>query len=808
MHKYLLITAIIASCFIARAQYCIPTTTNYCCGFGITNVTFSGINNNSSNASVGYEDFTSISTTLVQGNSYPVSVKVNQPSEHNVRIWIDFNNDKVFDNVNELVFSADQVFMATGGILIPANALLNTNLRMRISADYYQNAVPGPCSNLQVGQAEDYTIVVQQNTSKPAPDFTSDVSVTCTGIVSFSDLSSNIPTSWLWSFGDGNTSTLQNPVHNYASSGNYTVTLKASNQFGTDSVSKTNYISVNLLGSLTAPSCSPVTTAHCCKYGIYKVVFNGINNTTSGGNDSYKDYSCTQTATVTEGNSYNIQVQTGPDNPEDIKVWIDLNNDGNLNNTNELVFTSNNSKIHNGSILIPSGAVKDTMLRMRIMSDLTGNSNNSCTNPQWGQVEDYGIKILSSTQMPTAAFTANATMSCGGTVSFTDNSTGIPTAWLWNFGDGNTSNLQNPTHTYSNAGTYTVSLTATNQFGSNTSTKNNYIFVAFPAATAQCSPITFSYCCGMGITNVTFNTINNTTPDGVDNYKDYSCQKQTTVGVSKSYNITIQTGDNYSENVRVWIDFNNNGTFNNSSELVFESLGQFTFHSGNINIPANAVLNTPLRMRIASDLDSEPVPDYCNNVRYGQVEDYAIIVQNATAAPVADFTADSTLVCLGNVKFTDLSANTPSSWLWDFGDGTTSNVKNPSHQYTSNGNFTVKLTATNPAGSNTKIKSNYITVNNTLCGGNAISENSETENLFTFYPNPARDYIVINYLQENHSNNSLQLELINITGQIVLKNSTAINNKTEISISGLAKGLYFLKISDGDITEVKKIILE
>lgn len=63
------------------------------------------------------------------------------------------------------------------------------------------------------------------------------------------------------------------------------------------------------------------------------------------------------------------------------------------------------------------------------------------------------------------------------TVQFTDQSTNSPTSWLWDFGDGNTSIAQNPSHTYNSISLYTVSLNATNAFGSNTSTKTNYINV-------------------------------------------------------------------------------------------------------------------------------------------------------------------------------------------------------------------------------------------------------------------------------------------------------------------------------------------
>ncbi len=81
---------------------------------------------------------------------------------------------------------------------------------------------------------------------------------------------------------------------------------------------------------------------------------------------------------------------------------------------------------------------------------------------------------------PTAAFTGTPTTGTAPlSVQFTDSSTGGPTSWSWNFGDSSpTSTAQNPSHTYTQAGTYTVALTASNSGGNNTSTRTNYIAVA------------------------------------------------------------------------------------------------------------------------------------------------------------------------------------------------------------------------------------------------------------------------------------------------------------------------------------------
>ena len=80
-----------------------------------------------------------------------------------------------------------------------------------------------------------------------------------------------------------------------------------------------------------------------------------------------------------------------------------------------------------------------------------------------------------------------------------------------------------------------------------------------------------------------------------------------------------------------------------------------------------------------------------------------------TPPPVADFSGSPTQ---GNptlaVSFTDSSTNNPTSWSWTFGDGGTSTNQNPSHSYTSAGNYTVSLTASNAGGSDTETKINYI----------------------------------------------------------------------------------------------------
>jgi len=456
---------------------CTPNTLSYCCGFGITNVTFNTINKTSNPGSDGYSDFTNVQTTVLEGQSYLLSIQTTASSTQNYAAWIDFNNDGIFNDVSERVFTATSQYNTSGNIIIPTGAVLNTQLRMRISADYDFSAAPTPCADLDYGQAEDYTIIITQNTNPPTPIFSADNTTTCTGSVCFTDQSLNVPTSWLWNFGDGTSSNQQNPCHTYSADGPYTITLTASNANGSNTDSIVNYITVNTAGFVMAASCSPSTLSYCCGYGITNVQFNTINNTSPDGIEGYQDFSCTKKTTVTEGNPYPIAITSNTSNPQDIRVWIDYNNDGSFNNTNELVANLLNTTNPTTNLNIATGATTNTALRMRISADVVGTPQNACDNNSFGQTEDYGITILPNSLPPTANFSASPTQTCSDSVYFTDLSTNGATSWLWNFGDGNTSNLQNPAHFYTTPGNYTVKLTVMNAFGQDIKILTNYITI-------------------------------------------------------------------------------------------------------------------------------------------------------------------------------------------------------------------------------------------------------------------------------------------------------------------------------------------
>jgi PKD repeat protein len=93
--------------------------------------------------------------------------------------------------------------------------------------------------------------------------------------------------------------------------------------------------------------------------------------------------------------------------------------------------------------------------------------------------DDFGLQNISSvsltatshTESVAADFTWSANPVAGQTIQFTDMSTGSPTSWSWDFGDGFSSTMQSPSHAFATAGAFAVMLTASNSVGSNSTTK-------------------------------------------------------------------------------------------------------------------------------------------------------------------------------------------------------------------------------------------------------------------------------------------------------------------------------------------------
>lgn len=692
-------------------------------GSGIASVEFGSISRRSGSFQEGYQNFTCTDqTSALRGQQVNLTVRNSTAQNSRVAVWIDWNNSGTFETAEQVMLSQNDTVHTTL-ITFPLTAVTDSTLRMRV-VTVLQQAPQGPnsCGNVFGGQAEDYGIIVKANTSRPDADFSADKTVSCSGIVQFSDASANVPESWFWDFGDGNTSNQQFPEHSYDSTGTYTVTLIASNSFGSDTLIRENYIQVTQLSGMVAPDCKPVALSNCCQYGISKVIFAGINQSSGPATEGYRDFTCNTIGSAQIGTSEIITILNSGNNNENVAVWIDWNNDGAFAD-NELVLTSNGSTSHGGNILIPGNAPAGLGLRMRVKS-VSGDEpfGGACEDMAFGQVEDYQIILTGNNQPPQTLFTANATLSCNNTIQFIDTSFNAPTSWLWNFGDGNTSEIRNPEHVYQAPGTYTVSLITGNASGLDTLVKEAYITIIDNKnlKPAPCAPQTNNIAGnpGIGIVSVTLNTLSRqSAPAPDETYADNSCQFRTNLLEGTSYTLSVQTSGNFNENCRAWIDWNNNGLFEDASERVLTGTNSSAF-TAVINIPATAVKDTALRLRIMSDAaqggpggggNIQP----CNNLNFGQCEDYAIVVIPNTIPPTASFTAGNTISCSGSVQFTDNSTAQPTSWLWSFGDGQTSAQQNPLHQYQNPGVYTIKLRVTNPFGTDSIVRPNYINVTGT-----------------------------------------------------------------------------------------------
>jgi PKD repeat protein len=464
----------------------------------------------------------------------------------------------------------------------------------------------------------------------PISEFSASTLSTCSGDVCFTDLSTNSPTEWLWDFGDGNTDTTQNPCHTYTTTGNYNVSLLATNAFGSDIEIKSGLINVNLSGATpVAASCTPNTLNNTLGFGISNVEINTINNASGGSAEGYGDFTCQQT-TLFAGQSYPFEVIFSGPSTLTGAAWIDFNNDGVLNDATEKVIDVTSAMNMNGTITIPSSAVLNQPLRLRVSADYDFSAMPTpCSDSDFGQAEDYTVIIEQDTSPPVTSFTSDVIATCDGIVNFEDLSSNIPIGWLWDFGDGNTDIAENPTHTYLINGSYTVTLTSYNAFGSGTSTIVGYINVTLGAnvSAPACTPASLAYCCDYGIYKVELNTINNSSPDAIEGYQDYSCAHNTQLDEGSTYNLEVRTGP-INHDTKVWIDYNNDGTFDDLTEMIMDAPSQVD-PSVNYTVPVGiSTLHTPLRMRVMSDIVAS-ITDACSDQTYGQTEDYGVKIVGA-----------------------------------------------------------------------------------------------------------------------------------------------------------------------------------
>jgi PKD repeat protein len=476
--------------------------------------------------------------------------------------------------------------------------------------------------------------------------------------VKFTDTSAGRPNKWAWDFGDGSTSTDQSPAHTYAKAGTYTVTLTAKNGYGSDTETKTGFVTTGakLTADFTADQrlgTAPLT-----------VHFTDL----SVGNPATWSWDFGDGSTATEQNPTHVYKAEGS---------------------------------YDVTLTVTNSIGTDTEKKTAVI-------DGTCVPGATGYITVGRAPAADFSASPT---TGNPPLA----VTFTDKSTGaVPLTYQWSFGDGGFSTSTSPSHIYAAAGLYTVSLTVTNPFGSDTETKSELIRVgAGPVADFDAAPQS-----GMLPLVVAFtdkSTGNPTTwrwdfGDGVTSNEKNPSHTYSRAG---TYGITLTVTNAFGSSTKIKAGYITTG---------MPPTADFTSLARSGGVPLSVMFSDASKGNPTSfswdfgdggkSTDRNPVHVYTTaglytvtltvSNAYGSDSETKVGFINAAGKPVADFTADERRgVKPFTVRFTDLSTGNPTSWAWDFGDGTTGTEQNPVHIYQKEGAYDVSLTVKNTYGTDT-----------------------------------------------------------------------------------------------------------
>ncbi len=357
---------------------------------------------------------------------------------------------------------------------------------------------------------------------------------------------------------------------------------------------------------------------------------------------------------------------------------------------------------------------------------------------------------------PIAFYNADRIIICEGqSVTFTNASLNLPTSYSWSFAGGtpSTSTATNPTITFNTAGTYSVTLTATNAQGNDDEIRIGYITVL--SATGGSLPVS------EGFVNATFAPAGWTLVN-LDNGSTWD--RSATVGNAPTAGNSM-VFDNYN------LDDRGNNDELRSPHLNLSGLSTAKMTFDVAHAPYDATLIDGLEVLISTDCeinwtslysksyttlataaattaafvptaaqwrtDTVNLTPYINqqNVtlafrnlpgygNYIYVDNINISGVTAGVAPTANFTVNNTRICQGsNVTFTNTSTGSPTSYSWSFSGASpsTSTASSPTVTYSSSGVYAVTLTASNSFGSDPEVRVNYITVTSVPSATNTVT---------------------------------------------------------------------------------------
>lgn len=495
--------------------------------------------------------------------------------------------------------------------------------------------------------------------------------------VVFTDLSTGEIDSYDWSFGDGLSSSFQNPTHAYNHIGTYSVQLTTEGYCGSDSEIKTDYITVD---------CPPP-------------VADFIADPMAGGVPLLVNFSDTS-------------IEHG-DCP--IYDWQWNFGDGSTSTERNPAHTyeTAGSKTVQLTVIGPGGTDTETKVHYIAVG---------CSLPTAGF---YGFPVMGLSPLR---------------VHFYDSSPLDPLCPIisreWTFGDGKTSGEEDPFNTYDLPGTYSVSLKVTNALGYDIHTKGNYIYAECPPPIGNFNVSTTQ---GKAPLAVAFTDASSTWPgcpltswewffgDGGTASGPNATHVYNGVGIFTVRMVVTSTGGatvvKKQDLIRVTCPLPNlkfeadptSGTppltvaFDDTTSSLTGCV-PFNFY-WNFGDGETSFNHEPIHVYQTEGL-YDVTYSACNNSGCSELtrEDY---IHAECEPPLAEFSADITAGILPlAVQFTEEAVTTAScgttAWVWDFGDGTQSSEKNPIHIYNTAGDYSVSLTAFNAAGFNNITKHNYI----------------------------------------------------------------------------------------------------
>ena len=400
------------------AVYCTPTASSGMDGTGITNVSYSSVNNTTSNTTV-YNDYTSLVGNVVQGAAMPISVTTATGTKrYNIKIWVDWNNDGDFLDTGEEMFSGTVKSNTINGVLnIPLAATLG-NHRMRVGITQGQGAsseTATPCFTGIKGAFEDYTLNITGaagcTVAPTVSSSPSSVSIANGGNTTFTATFGNSPTSYIWevsSDGGTNFTTITNGgVYSTATTATLTVTgvtsgmngfiyrVSASNACGTSAYSTLATLTV------TVTYCSPTSTSSShyissvSSEGNLNDVSSGITGYSIGG---YGNFSSTTIARQIPGGGININIELTGASGQFVRCYVDWNGDGVYADPSEQVYSSGTTAFTStsfGFVVPVSQAQGNYRIRIRSRAFTDSSTIAPCTAGYLtGETEDYTIAIV------------------------------------------------------------------------------------------------------------------------------------------------------------------------------------------------------------------------------------------------------------------------------------------------------------------------------------------------------------------------------------------------------------------------------